>query len=63
MVSNVDELDLLMMHNRKYCAEIAHNVGSIKRKEGLRYSSHDPTLINKLGHPPHGHAPARPQRW
>lgn len=33
MVSNVDELDLLMMHNRKYCAEIAHNVGSIKRKE------------------------------
>ena len=33
MVSNVDELDLLMMHNRKYCAEIAHNVSSKKRKE------------------------------
>mmetsp|Transcript_65012 Transcript_65012/g.146667 ORF Transcript_65012/g.146667 Transcript_65012/m.146667 type:complete len:136 (-) Transcript_65012:389-796(-) len=33
VVSNVDELDLLMMHNRKYCAEIAHNVSSKKRKE------------------------------
>ena len=33
LVSNVDELDLLMMHNRKYCAEIAHNVSSKKRKE------------------------------
>ena len=32
-MSNVDELDLLMMHNRKYCAEIAHNVSSKKRKE------------------------------
>ena len=33
VVSNVDELDLLMMHNRKYCAEIAHNVSSKKRKK------------------------------
>lgn len=33
VVSNVDELDLLMMHNRKYAAEIAHNVSSKKRKE------------------------------
>ena len=33
VVSNVDELDLLMMHNRKYCAEIAHNVSAKKRKE------------------------------
>ena len=33
LVSNVDELDRLMMHNRKYCAEIAHNVSSKKRKE------------------------------
>ena len=33
VVNNVDELDLLMMHNRKYCAEIAHNVSSKKRKE------------------------------
>ena len=29
----MDELDRLMMHNRKYCAEIAHNVSSKKRKE------------------------------
>mgnify|MGYP003960487649 FL=1 len=32
-VFNVAELELLMMHNRKYTAEIAHNVSSRKRKE------------------------------
>lgn len=26
------ELELLMMHNRRYAAEIAHNVSSQKRK-------------------------------
>ncbi|CEL97423.1 unnamed protein product [Vitrella brassicaformis CCMP3155] len=31
-VSNVAELEMLMMHNRKYVAEIAHNVSSRKRK-------------------------------
>eukprot|EP01006_Ploeotia_vitrea_P044676 TRINITY_DN66852_c2_g10_i2.p1 TRINITY_DN66852_c2_g10~~TRINITY_DN66852_c2_g10_i2.p1 ORF type:complete len:149 (+),score=69.91 TRINITY_DN66852_c2_g10_i2:48-449(+) len=30
-VSNVKDLELLLMHNRKYCAEIAHNVSSKKR--------------------------------
>ena len=30
---NVDQLEMLMMHNRKYCAEIAHNVSTKKRKE------------------------------
>lgn len=32
-VSNVKELELLLMHNRKYCAEIAGNVSTRKRKE------------------------------
>lgn len=32
-VNNVAELELLMMHNRKYCAEISHNVSVRKRKE------------------------------
>ena len=31
-VSNVKELELLLMHNKKYAAEIAHNVSSRKRK-------------------------------
>lgn len=31
LVHNVDELDVLMMQNRTYCAEIAHNVSSRKR--------------------------------
>merc|ERR1712003_512159 len=32
VVNNVAELELLLMHNRKYCAEIAHNVSTQKRK-------------------------------
>ena len=31
-VSNVAELELLLMHNQKYAAEIAHNVSTRKRK-------------------------------
>lgn len=34
-VFNVNDLELLLMHNRKYAAEIAHNVSSKKRKEIL----------------------------
>merc|ERR1712086_349561 len=29
---NVAGLDLLLMHNRKYCAEVAHNVSAQNRK-------------------------------
>lgn len=32
VVHNVKDLDLLLMHNRTYCAEIAHNVSARKRK-------------------------------
>jgi len=32
LVHNVKELEMLMMQNRKYCAEIAHGVSSKKRK-------------------------------
>ncbi|KAI8808092.1 50S ribosomal protein L32 [Cladochytrium replicatum] len=31
LVSNVKELDLLLMHNRVFAAEIAHNVSARKR--------------------------------
>ncbi|KAL5972885.1 60S ribosomal protein L32-1 [Asimina triloba] len=31
-IHNVSELELLMMHNRTYCAEITHNVSTRKRK-------------------------------
>ncbi|KAH8178690.1 ribosomal protein l32 domain-containing protein [Sarocladium implicatum] len=31
LVSNVKDLELLLMHNRTYAAEIAHNVSSRKR--------------------------------
>lgn len=33
LVHNVRELDVLLMQNRVYCAEIAHGVSSKKRKE------------------------------
>jgi large subunit ribosomal protein L32e len=32
VVHNIKDLDLLLMHNRKYCAEIAHNVSTANRK-------------------------------
>lgn len=35
VVSNLKDLELLMMHNNKYAAEIAHNVSSRKRVEIL----------------------------
>jgi large subunit ribosomal protein L32e len=31
-VNNVKELEMLLMHNRKYCAEIAANVSARTRK-------------------------------
>ncbi|KAK9837161.1 hypothetical protein WJX81_007293 [Elliptochloris bilobata] len=33
VVHNLKELEVLMMHNRRFAAEIAHNVSSLKRKE------------------------------
>ena len=32
VVNNPKELEMLMMHNRKYCAEVAHSVSSRVRK-------------------------------
>jgi ribosomal protein L32E len=36
VVNNVQEVDLLLMNNDKYCAEIASTVGAIKRIQILR---------------------------
>ena len=36
IVSNVKDLELLMMHNTTYCAQIAHNVSAKKRTEILK---------------------------
>ena len=33
LVHNTKDVDLLLMHNRTYAAEIAHNVSSRKRVE------------------------------
>jgi large subunit ribosomal protein L32e len=36
VVHNLGELDLLLMNNEKYCAEIARTVGAFKRIQILR---------------------------
>mmetsp|Transcript_12304 Transcript_12304/g.33585 ORF Transcript_12304/g.33585 Transcript_12304/m.33585 type:complete len:134 (-) Transcript_12304:432-833(-) len=33
LVNNVGDLELLMMHNRKYAAEVASDVSALKRKQ------------------------------
>ncbi|XP_011621695.1 60S ribosomal protein L32-1-like [Amborella trichopoda] len=32
VVHNANELDLLLMHNKTFCAKIAHNVSTLKRQ-------------------------------
>lgn len=36
VVNNVKELDLLLLNNDKYCAEIANTVGAVKRIEIIK---------------------------
>ncbi|GAB2209337.1 hypothetical protein Droror1_Dr00026547 [Drosera rotundifolia] len=49
LVHNVKELELLLMHNRKYCAEITHNIFTRKRKEIVeRAAQVDVVVTNKL---------------
>ena len=49
-VSNVKDLDMLIMHNTKFAAEIAHNVCSRKRREIVERAAQLGIYVtNKMG--------------
>ena len=49
-VFNVKELEILIMHNRTFCAEIPHNVSWRKRKDIIeRADELNVTILNRNG--------------
>ena len=44
---NAADLDLLKMHNRKYCAEVAHNVSTLNCKAIEHAQQLNVNVINK----------------
>lgn len=48
LVHNVQEVDLLMMHHKKYAAVIAHNVGAnLRKKIVARAQELDVQVVNR----------------
>ncbi|WRX22408.1 Large ribosomal subunit protein eL32 - like 3 [Theobroma cacao] len=54
VVHNIKELELLMIHNRTYSAEIAHDVSTRRRKEIVESAAQlDVVVTNKLARQAH----------
>jgi large subunit ribosomal protein L32e len=49
VVNNVKELEMLLMHNRKYCAEIAHSCSSKTRKAIVERASELHVKVTNAG--------------
>merc|ERR1739838_1134376 len=50
LIRNSQDLELLMMNNRKFCGEIAHNVGGVLRKKLItRAAELNVALTNSKG--------------
>ena len=48
VVHNAKELDMLLMHNRTYAAQVAHNVSTKKRHEILKRANQlDVKVLNR----------------